>query len=407
MADSYRDPIDPHLKFLYQPRSLTVLAACSVGLLYGAFWASGHGSPIDDAKRGLLAAFLVFTFIGMLLLPNGPFIRPHPAIWRAVLAASIFYLLLLIVALFMDLPVARVLIGLVDGSLGRPLPEKSYAEDCRLTWSTLWAQIDFFVFAHVFGWYAKALILRDQWICWILSVMFEVMEYSLEFQLPNFAECWWDHWILDVLLCNWLGIWAGMKTCEYLSMKTYNWRSVRDIPNVAGKIGRSIAQLTPHSWITFDWASTRSFKGYLTTCLLITFFLGSELNAFYLKYLLWIPPEHPINTIRVILHGLAGCTAVRELYQYVSDPECGKLGAQVAVLSMIIIVETLISVKWSRGQFPNPIPTNVVRFWIAFSLLLVIFPLWKFWPSQRALLREKEVVVPPKTRRSSRKRKEF
>ena len=23
--------------------------------------------------------------------------------------------------------------------------------------------------------------------------MFEVMEYTLEHQLPNFSECWWDH----------------------------------------------------------------------------------------------------------------------------------------------------------------------------------------------------------------------
>jgi phosphatidylserine synthase 2 len=60
-------------------------------------------------------------------------------------------------------------------------------------------QIDIFVLAHVLGWYAKALILRDYWFCWILSIMFEVMEYSLEHQLANFAECWWDH------VCNEFG----------------------------------------------------------------------------------------------------------------------------------------------------------------------------------------------------------
>lgn len=27
----------------------------------------------------------------------------------------------------------------------------------------------------------------------IISVMFEFLEYSLEHQLPNFSECWWDH----------------------------------------------------------------------------------------------------------------------------------------------------------------------------------------------------------------------
>lgn len=30
-------------------------------------------------------------------------------------------------------------------------------------------------------------------MCMIISVMFEFLEYSLEHQLPNFSECWWDH----------------------------------------------------------------------------------------------------------------------------------------------------------------------------------------------------------------------
>lgn len=53
--------------------------------------------------------------------------------------------------------------------------------------------MDVFVLAHVLGWYGKAIILRDYWLCWILSVTFEFCEYSLEHQLNNFAECWWDH----------------------------------------------------------------------------------------------------------------------------------------------------------------------------------------------------------------------
>ena len=39
----------------------------------------------------------------------------------------------------------------------------------------------------------QTLILRDWWLCTVLSVMFEVLEYTLEHQLPNFSECWWDH----------------------------------------------------------------------------------------------------------------------------------------------------------------------------------------------------------------------
>ena len=43
------------------------------------------------------------------------------------------------------------------------------------------------------GWFAKALLLRDTYLCVFLSILFEIWELSLQHQLPNFAECWWDH----------------------------------------------------------------------------------------------------------------------------------------------------------------------------------------------------------------------
>ena len=160
--------------------------------------------------------------------------------------------------------------------------------------------------------FLQGLILRDVFLLNILSIAFELMEYTLACQLPNFGECWWDHvsdtrllltlpwspasfpgcglgmrlwsflpliahtshtkvlfprqqgeggawkqgytcvivgkveskpikqhtcthtthtqWILDFLLCNGLGIWLGMKTCEYLEMKTYYWKGLWKIP---------------------------------------------------------------------------------------------------------------------------------------------------------------------------------
>jgi hypothetical protein len=44
-----------------------------------------------------------------------------------------------------------------------------------------------------------------------------------------------------------------------------------------------------------------------------------DLNSFYLKYLLWIPSEHIINPLRLIIHGLSGSVAIRESFQYFTD----------------------------------------------------------------------------------------
>jgi phosphatidylserine synthase 1 len=52
------------------------------------------------------------------------------------------------------------------------------------------------------------------------------MSFVLVFQ-PNFVECWWDALILDVLLCNGIGIYVGMQICKWLEMRDYHWESVK------------------------------------------------------------------------------------------------------------------------------------------------------------------------------------
>ncbi len=37
------------------------------------------------------------------------------------------------------------------------------------------------------------------------------MELTFQHMLPNFNECWWDSWILDVAVCNFIGIYTGMQ----------------------------------------------------------------------------------------------------------------------------------------------------------------------------------------------------
>ena len=46
----------------------------------------------------------------------------------------------------------------------------------------------------------KTIVLRDSWICLVMSFLFEVLEYSLQHQLSNFSECWWDHVIYLIFL---------------------------------------------------------------------------------------------------------------------------------------------------------------------------------------------------------------
>lgn len=49
---------------------------------------------------GLLAALFFWVALGMTIMPDGPFLRPHPALWRFAFAVSIAYELVLIFILF-------------------------------------------------------------------------------------------------------------------------------------------------------------------------------------------------------------------------------------------------------------------------------------------------------------------
>eukprot|EP00126_Sphaerothecum_destruens_P008570 Sdes_comp20265_c0_seq1m13752 len=262
--------------------------------------------------------------------------------------------------------------------------------------------MDGFVLSHFIGWWLKAMMIRDVWVCWIISVMFEILEYSLEFQLPNFKECWWDHWILDVLICNWGGIYFGMKTCHYLEVKVkrvhftvflpnfsppistspilqpYCWRGISNIPDYKGKIIRAAAQFTPYRWTSFNWGATESLGRFLFVCSLICGFLIAELNAFYLKFVLWVPAEHKLNVYRLVFYVFSGSIALRELYEYICEPKCKRLGAQTWILICCISIEVMIVCKFGKGSFPNPIPRHVITFWIGFFTLLVLWILWNF-----------------------------
>ncbi len=43
-----------------------------------------------------------------------------------------------------------------------------------------------------------------------------------------------------------------------------------------------------------------------------------EVNTFYLKAILWYPPDHMINVIREIIYGFGGACATHEVYEYLS-----------------------------------------------------------------------------------------
>ena len=113
--------------------------------------------------------------------------------------------------------------------------------------------------------------------------------------------------------------------------------------------------------------------------------------------LLWMEPEHPFVIARLAGVFLCALPAVRELYQYAGDPRCVpaprrparlpltpppppstrkavRMGQHVWLLLATIGTELLAIAKWSKGQFPVPLPRAVRIAWAAGAALLVLYP---------------------------------
>ncbi|XP_019850586.1 PREDICTED: phosphatidylserine synthase 2-like isoform X2 [Amphimedon queenslandica] len=333
------------------------------------------GSP-----SATIALAVVFLVVSVCVLYHGAVSGVVSAMWRVVLALLIVYIgLLLVFILFQTPDDARYFLTFYDSSLGVSLPERTYAEDCRIytpdhpdgMFAHFMDKMDIFVTSHLVGWFAKALIVRDVWLLNIVSIAFELLEYTLECQLPNFGECWWDHWILDFAVCNGLGIYFGMLACRYFNLERYHWRELYKIPNLKKSLGHTI-----------------SFFKFFSVVMLIIIWLLQELNGFYLKTILWIPPNHSINIMRQCLYAFCGAAAIKEIYHFLQSNKTSSIGSNHFswLVFTALIVETLIVIKFGWEIITIPIPKAAVIGWSAFFVCLSIWAFWKFtyplkeWP---------------------------
>jgi len=198
-------------------------------------YVSKDWNALDAQWLALKLGVLMVLLFSAFYMPDTILTRPHPFLWRVALGANLLYAFFLVYLNIVPLDLARSTMRIFDAKLGVPLAERSYAEDCRLftpenpdkAMKNLSDAIDCHVAAHLFGWVFKALIMRDIKVCWICSVVFELAEITFMHWLPNFAECWWDHLVLDVFGCNMVGIMLGALILRYWSVKKLDWIYVK------------------------------------------------------------------------------------------------------------------------------------------------------------------------------------
>ena len=117
--------------------------------------------------------------------------------------------------------------------------------------------------------------------------------------------------MLDVMLCNGLGIWTGMQVCRFLEMREYKWESIKNISGAKGKFKRALLQFTPESWTHVRWLDPQSSYMRLVAIIqLMLIWQVVELNTFFIKHIFPMPAEHPICVLRILMTGLIAAPTI-------------------------------------------------------------------------------------------------
>ena len=427
------------------PHTLTALAvgAIALAVVTHAFDTTAHGAQANAAahgargvrfdvdaiglRRGVAGALGSYAAYSALQGPATHMTRPHVAVWKIAHGMFTAYLLALVFLLFQTPKGARETLRFFWSDLGAPLPTKTYGADCRIYVpghrSGMFGNVyetcfDVFSLAHVLGWYGKAIAIRDWGLLWAYSVAFELCELTFEHWQPNFNECWWDMWVWDVMMCNLLGITAGMATIKFLQGRMYDWsgktKTLTATPSVeakkataasssaaagGGRLRRVFSIFAPASLDKYTWRPTDSPARFTKCAFLVACGLAFDLNTFFLKHVLWMPPTHVATNARLALWFTMSNIAIREYYVFIESPDmsAAKLGANAWLALAVLVVEALVVVKNGQDAFTNPWPRHIIWAWAIAGVSTVVYLIQ--W--QRRLNRESGTKAKAPARSSS------
>jgi len=118
-------------------------------------------------------------------------------------------------------------------------------------------------------------------------------------------------------------------------------------------------------------------------CLLVGLMEAIELNAFVLKFVLYLPPGHPLNIWRLAFWFVMSLPATHEYYDYVMQTTRGgerapagggagahyhRVGPNLWLALTLALAETLVSVKYAQStRFGRGLPSE--------------FALWRYVPT--------------------------
>lgn len=269
-----------------------------------------------------------------------------------------------------------------------------YGVNCDpVTWQKLYTHLDIFAIAHLVGCAFKAIIFRQYEILWVYSIVWEMTEYCFVHLLPNFAECWWDRILLDVLVCNGVGYYIGMQFCKMNSLQMFDWHA----KNVSEKLMSLCCVSTDRAEVSSEQSSTTSEKHaedrtiklvdsvgssstqskteFPSMNVALAIFLGlfvgqvSELNTFLYKHLFNIPAHTHLMAARTTFIAIIPIPFIANLFAMTRGPQTLTIHSKCVLL--LTATDTLFSIKFGFMAFAY-LDLYMVSLWVAAMIALTL-----------------------------------
>lgn len=128
----------------------------------------------------------------------------------------------------------------------------------------------------------------------------------------------------------------------------------------------------PNVWQRHDWGVFSSLWKYTAVFFYCFFVLSVDCNNFFLKYIMWVPPEHKILQVRLAIWAFSAIAATKEFYEFVANPYCKRVGPFIWLTSFTLMIEFSIVVKFGSTMFTAPFPWYVQAMWSVLGVFIVI-----------------------------------
>ena len=164
-----------------------------------------------------------------------------------------------------------------------------------------------------------------------------------------------------------LGIILGAYTCNYLYVSRMHWIYTKpeDLidPHCNSKLRTLAEKFKPNVWTRYNWGVFSNLRNYGAVVFYCFFVLAVDCNNFFLKYIIWVPPEHTILKVRLAIWAISAIASTKEFYEFITNRYCKRIGPFMWLTCFTLLIEFSIMIKFGRVIFHEPFPWYVKLIW--------------------------------------------